>query len=493
MKLAVKNEIFIKALKSEPDLGFVNKLVKAFPKGEIYLVGGAVRDIILKRKTKDYDFVVRNVPPKKLENFLKKLGKVNLVGKSFGVFKFSPKNSRIETIDVALPRTEHSLGLTGGYKDFKIQSDPRLPIEKDLARRDFTINALAFDIKNKELIDPNRGLSDLAAGKIKAVGRPERRFEEDYSRQLRALRFAVQLDFEIEEKTWLAIKKFVSRLKDKIVPREVMAKELLKAFKSNPVRAFDLCDESGVFAVIMPEATAMKNIPQPPEYHSEGDVFAHTRLALEKLNSPAFLKFIPEKTDDPEVILTLLFHDMGKVATLKIPARDGVDRIRFNKHDTVGAQIAASIIKRLKLESTGEIKKENVIWLVGRHMLLIVDDPYNLKAGTVEKLFFNPLVPGQKLLKVILADVLASLPKNHRPNLRNLKRILKRINEMKELDKKKKSLPRPLINGYDIIENFSLKPGPPIGEWLTFVREKQLTKKIKTKKQALALIKKLLK
>jgi len=489
MKHTVKNEIFIKALKSEPDLGFVNKLVKAFPKGEIYLVGGAVRDIILKRETKDYDFVVRNVPPKSLENFLKKLGKVNLVGKSFGVFKFIPKKSKIEAIDIALPRTEHSLHLTGGYRDFKIQSDPFLSLEKDLSRRDFTINAIAFAIKEKKLIDPNSGLSDLAMEKIKAVGQPELRFKEDYSRILRALRFAVQLDFSLEEKTWQAVKKLTTHLKDKVVPREVIAKEILKTFKANPVQAFDLLSDSGIFKTLMPEVEAMKNTPQPPQFHAEGDVFRHTRLALEKLNSPAFLKYIPEKTDDLEVILGIFFHDMGKVPTLQTPEKDGVDRIRFNKHDGAGAEITGKIIDRLKLESTGEIKKENVVWLVGRHMLLIIDDPYDLKASTIEKLFFNDRLPGQKLLKVILADVLASLPKNLKPNTHNIKRMLQRIAELKAMDKKKKSLPLPLISGHDLIREFKLKSGPLIGELLTIIREKQLTKKIKNSKEAFKLIK----
>lgn len=488
MKHAVKNEIFVKALKAEPDLSFVNKLIKTFPEGGIYLVGGAVRDIVLKRKTKDYDFVVKNVPAKSLENFLQRLGKVNLVGKSFGVFKFVPPKSKIEAIDIALPRTEHSLYLTGGYRDFKIQSDPKLPIEKDLNRRDFTINALAFDIKNKTLIDVTDGLSDLATEKIRTVGEPGLRFKEDYSRLLRALRLAVQLNFSIEDKTWQAIKKLITQLKNKVVPREVVAKELLKSLQVNPVQAFDLLDDSGVFKTLMPEVEAMKNTPQPPQFHAEGDVFRHTRLALEKLNSPVFLKYIPEKTHDLEVILGIFFHDIGKVSTLQTPEKDGVDRIRFNKHDGAGAEIAGKIIDRLKLESTGEIKKENIVWLVSRHMLLIIDDPYDLKASTIEKLFFNVQVPGGKLLKVILADVLASLPKNLRPKTGNLEKMLKRIKEMKNLDRKRKTLPPPLISGHDLIREFKLKSGPLIGELLTIIRERQLTKKIKTKAEALKLV-----
>lgn len=140
-------------LQKDKGLAFVGPLLKKFPRAELYLVGGIVRDWLLDRESKDFDFVVRGIPGKKLEQFLKKYGAVNLVGKRFGVFKFTP---RIEgerpfapaIIDIALPRTEHAWG-TGGYRDVETQSDWRLPIEKDLARRDFTINALTLRITNQ--------------------------------------------------------------------------------------------------------------------------------------------------------------------------------------------------------------------------------------------------------------------------------------------------------------------------------------------------------
>ncbi len=114
------------AWKQEAGLKFVNRLLKKFPSAKIYLVGGIVRDWLLKRDSQDYDFVVSGVPTKKLESFLKTQGTVNLVGRRFGVFKFIPKGTKL-TIDVALPRTEHAWG-TGGYRDVETQSDWRLPI-----------------------------------------------------------------------------------------------------------------------------------------------------------------------------------------------------------------------------------------------------------------------------------------------------------------------------------------------------------------------------
>ena len=129
---------------------------------EIFLVGGAVRDIILKRHPiVDYDFVVRGWEINELEKILAGAGKVNLVGKRFGVFKFIPKGKKIsEPLDIALPRTELSLA-SGGYRDFKVKSKADLLIEEDLGRRDFTVNALAYELRSARLVDEFNGLRDL--------------------------------------------------------------------------------------------------------------------------------------------------------------------------------------------------------------------------------------------------------------------------------------------------------------------------------------------
>ncbi len=256
------------------------------------MVGGAVRDAILGRPTKDYDFVVRGVSKAELQKFLASQGKVNLVGKRFGVFKFRPKGWVGEEIDIALPRTEHSIGLTGAYRDFKINSNASLKIEDDLSRRDFTINAMAFRlaptsyklIPTSYLIDPFNGLNDLRKGIIRTVGNPDTRFREDYSRMLRAIRFACQLDFEIETKTWKSVIKNIINLNKKIggervVPPEVIAKELVKAVSHNPVWAIELLDKSGAVKQLFPELLRSKKCPQPKKFHNEGDCWTHTILA----------------------------------------------------------------------------------------------------------------------------------------------------------------------------------------------------------------------
>ncbi len=177
---------YVRKLLRSSQFSFITKLVKKFPKAEMYLVGGALRDIIIGRNTKDYDFVVRNVSLKDLEKYLSRLGSVNFVGRTFGVLKFSPavkkgvKKVTSEPFDIALPRKEYSIGNSGHYRDFKVTSDHRLSIRHDLSRRDFTINAIAYDLRKYRIVDPWNGVEDIHAKIIRTVGAPAERFQEDY-------------------------------------------------------------------------------------------------------------------------------------------------------------------------------------------------------------------------------------------------------------------------------------------------------------------------
>ena len=515
----------------EKKFDFVNELKKEIPQSEIFLVGGAVRDTLLHRRVNDYDFIVRKVDANNLGKFLSKLGKVELVGKRFGVFKFWPKNESHNNppIEIALPRREHAFG-TGGYRDVEVQSDPNLSVKEDLSRRDFTINAIALKINNLgklEIIDPFNGQSDLKRKLIKAVRNPEKRFKEDYSRILRGIRFACQLNnffvkdestagWKIEEKTWEAIKKnmqFINKinrrlelikngLKDepeivenRIVPYEVIAKELLKSFYFNPVLAFDLYDESGAFKELIPELLKMKNCPQPKNFHSEGDVWTHTRLALEKLSSSKFKKQFGSKHPSEQLILATLFHDIGKPYTIKTPEKDGTDRIRFNKHDTVGAEIAKKICQRLRFSTPQNlgVDSEKISWLVGHHMLLVQGDISKMRSNTIEKYFFNPKNPGEDLLKLSFVDISATIPEVGQPNFDDFYQMINRIDEIKKLGANKKELPKPILNGNDVIKKFNFKPGPKIGKLLHLLREQQLNGKIKTKEKAIKFLKDYLK
>jgi tRNA nucleotidyltransferase (CCA-adding enzyme) len=230
------NEVEIMSIQNLP---FKNEIEKLG--GEIYAVGGAVRDEFLGKESKDLDIIIRNIPEEQLVKILAKYGTVNPVGKSFAVMKFRPKNSD-EIIDIALPRTEVSTG--EGHKDFEITADYRLPIEKDLERRDFTINAIAKDMQGN-IIDPFDGQEDLT-NKIIRVTHPKS-FFDDPLRMLRAVQFASRFGFKIEPETYQMIKDNAGRIKS--VAKDRVQEELSKIVeKGDPFTGAQLLQDSGLLS-----------------------------------------------------------------------------------------------------------------------------------------------------------------------------------------------------------------------------------------------------
>ncbi len=480
---------------------FLSELQSKFPDGEVYLVGGAVRDLLLGRPTKDHDFLVRGITASDLAEFLDRRGKVSWVGKTFGVYKFMPADMVLdEPVDIALPRTERSFSLGGVYRDFLVKSDPFLSIEEDMGRRDFTVNAMAADITKRCVIDPFGGLNDLKAGRLRAVGEPRLRFSEDASRILRGLRFACQYKFDFEPETWAALCEAVGLLVAKredggfVVPRETIAKEWIKAMVADPVAAFDLWDKSGAFEKLIPELIAMKGCPQPQEFHTEGDVWNHTRLALTQLASPAFCEEFHSEYD-AELVLATLLHDVGKPPTLQTPERDGVDRIRFNNHDKVGARFAKEIATRLRLSifpkgSRYYIDVDALGWLVEKHLLLVHGEIDRMRASTIEKHFLNPAYPGAKLLQLIFCDGRATVPPDGVPQLVYYRQVRKRIEKIEEMGRERSRIPPPLLTGEEVMEALHLSPGPSVGEYLALLREEQLSGRLASQEDAIAFLKK---
>ncbi|MEO5656936.1 MAG: HD domain-containing protein [Nitrospiria bacterium] len=474
-----------------PHAAFIDALTRRFPQAQVYLVGGAVRDAMLGRPTKDLDFVVRGVPGDHLARFLGGLGRVHYVGKTFGVYKFVPEGwDPAEALDVALPRTEHSDSLSGAYREFSVQSDPALPIEDDLGRRDFTANAMALNAATGELVDPYDGKGDVCKRRLRAVGTPDQRFAEDYSRMLRGLRLACELNFEWEAGTWASLCRLMPRInttrrEEFLVPRETVGRELVRAFAADPVHALDLWEESGAIAAVMPELIPMRGCPQPPNYHAEGDVWTHTRLALERVTSPEFSAEWPGGRPNAEVIFAVLLHDVAKPATIATPEKDGTDRIRFHGHDRVGAGMARAICERLKLsqfphESDWHIDAERLAWLVAHHLLLVNGEIEAMKHSTIERYFFADPKAGEELLMLMWADGSATLPPSGTPDLTNYRAMRARIAKLLELDRNRKGLPPPVIDGRRIMTEFNLAPGPAVGKYLALVREAQLAGEIAT-------------
>ena len=353
---------------------------------------------------------------------------------------------------------------------------------------------MALNLLNKKIIDPWNGQKDLKNKIIRAVGDPKTRFKEDYSRLLRGIRFACQLKFKIEAKTWQAIIKESQKINIKredefIVPRETVAKELLKAFTANPTQALDLFDRAGLIKVLIPELLKMKKCPQPKNFHSEGDVWQHTRLALEIANSKKFEKEFGEKAD-AEIIIATLFHDIAKPYTITYPKKAD-ERIRFDGHDAKGAQMTKEISERLKLSSYKEknidVDAERLSWFIKHHILLANGNPKEMRATTIEKYYLRDLKLGRALLALQFSDGSATINPKGEPALKEYKVIKKRIAKLTRGQKKKK-LPDPVLNGNEIMKVLKLKPGKEIGRLILILREAQLSGKVKTKKDALKLL-----
>ncbi|MBI2483019.1 CCA tRNA nucleotidyltransferase [Candidatus Uhrbacteria bacterium] len=502
---------FTERLRARPEFRFLTELATEFPGSDAYLVGGVVRDVLLGRDAKDIDLIIRNVPAKALHDFLAARGTVNLVGRNFGVLKFRPQGwpEDAEDLDIALPRTEHADG-TGGYRDFEVQADPLLPVEEDLARRDFTMNAMAWDLHRNTLIDPYGGQQDLRARIIRAVRDPQERFAEDRSRILRGLRFAAQLESTIEPATMAAMRAGMIHINDVrpakelktprparrghaytsplpelegmeyVTPRETIAKELIKSFVADPVQALDLWDASGAIRELLPELEGMKGCEQPEAFHSEGDVWMHTRRALAVLRSPEFRKEFGDGPLTALVVLGVLFHDIGKPPTQKTPASDGTNRIRFDGHDTVGGNMARAIARRLTLASPfskddpRHVDPEDLGWIIDHHLLLL-SDPMVMRNATLERYFFHPHRPGDALQRVTFCDGSASIPQGQpTADLAHFRALHTQIARLRALIADRDRLPKAVLNGDDIMQHFHLKPGPHIKTLLEELREQQL-------------------
>jgi poly(A) polymerase len=396
---------------------------------------------------------------------------------------------------VALPRTEHSESLSGAYRDFAVQSDPMLRIEDDLGRRDYTVNAMALNVVTEELVDPFGGKGDLCARRLRAVGEPDRRFAEDYSRMLRGLRLACQLGFEWDADTWASLVRLMPQINATRNTSSWCQKpwgELVRAFAADPVKALICGTRVGRHRGA--RALPMKGCPQPTNYHAGGDVWTHTRLALQRVQSPEFSSEWAGKRADAEVIFAVLLHDVAKPVTITTPEKDGTDRIRFNNHDNVGARMARAICERVKLsqfprDSEWHIDPERLAWLVAHHLLLVHGAIEDMKNSTIERYFFSDQRAGEQLLMVMWADGSATVPPSGTPDLTNYRAMRGRIAKLAELDRARTGLPPPLVDGRRLMTEFGIRPGPTVGKYLALVREAQLAGEVKTPDEAVAWLK----
>jgi tRNA nucleotidyltransferase (CCA-adding enzyme) len=322
--------------------------------GKVYVVGGAVRDALLQKEPKDIDLLVTSVSPNRVAQILDDLpGQTDLTGKDFGVYRYRVKGSGVE---IALPRSERSTG--DRRVDFDVQVDSELPIEDDLLRRDFTVNAMAIDLENGKLVDPYDGAKDIDKRRLKTV-HPDS-FREDPTRLMRALVASSRHGLTPDESTRHEMESNASLLGREA--KERVQAELDKLLKSsNPAGAIRLAQETGILKHIFPEVAENFDYDQNNPHHSH-------KLGDHLLN---VLENVSQKSTDPDLRLTGLLHDIGKPNSAwqnpltgkshyyKGPNGEGED------HHSIGAKMAANRLRSLKFP-TSRIKR--VEHLIENHM-----------------------------------------------------------------------------------------------------------------------------
>ncbi|MCP4632694.1 MAG: CCA tRNA nucleotidyltransferase [candidate division Zixibacteria bacterium] len=422
--------------------------------GKIYEVGGTVRDRFIDPgiEYKDRDFLVTGIPYEDLSKILKHYGRVDVVGKSFGVIKFTVKDKGI-TYDIGLPRKETSTG--AGHRDFSVDFDHNLSVENDLHRRDFTINAIALDLSNNDLIDPLCGLADIHEKIIRMTS--DKSFEEDPLRMLRAVQFAARFEFEIEKDTLKAMSENTESINTVSAERiqEELNKLLTRAEK--PSIGFRLMSETGLLKEILPELEQTVGVDQPGPYHKY-TVFEHTMVTID--SSPPKLR----------VRLAALFHDICKPQTRELIEGGAT----FYGHERKASAVARLVLKRLRYSN--EII-DDVRILTYRHMYTdrVTDKGLRRLIRNVgkERIF--------DLLDLRRADIVGQ-GRGLEP--RQVDKFERRIRE--ELERQPPFTVNELdINGHEIMREFKIKEGPLIGKTLNFLLEVVLDNPEENKKEIL--------
>ena len=408
---------------------------------EIYLVGGAVRDGILGIETNDFDFTTNASPEDSLELLDKKGYKTTEIGKAFG------------TIETTIEKC--SIHITT-YREDTYGKDSRKPevqtsnnLDTDLSRRDFTINALAYDMSKNEIIDPYSGLKDLSEGIIRTPDSPDISFSDDPLRMLRACRFISTHGFTPNNDVFEAITKNLERIE--IVSTERIRDELTKLLTGkNPSLGIKAFVESGLSQLIMPELDELKIEVDPNHHHK--DVYEHTMVVVDRV-SPTLISR-----------MSALLHDIGK------PKTKGIEngKVHFRHHEVVGAKMSKQIMKRLKYDKR---TTSDVALLVENHLR-----PHTFKMGWTDSAVRRYIIDAGDLMselnELVRADITTKNKEKYEEINKYLDEMEVRIKEVTE--KEELSKLRPPISGDEIMEMFNLEPGPVVGKIMKALYEQRI-------------------
>jgi len=421
---------------------------------ELYLVGGFIRDIILDRNKDEMDFLVVGDGIHFAEQFANELGiKEVTVYKNFGTAHFNYKNTALEFVGARIESYKRS------SRNPKVEKGT---LEDDLNRRDFTINSLAVSLNEKtfgELIDKFDGLDDIERKLIRTPLEPEKTFDDDPLRIMRAFRFASQLDFQVHESVIKAASLMADRLK--IVSQERITDELIKILASKkPSIGLKLLFESGVLKVIFPELHKLAGVEQRNDFHHK-DVFYHTCIVVDNVASVS---------DDLWLRFAALVHDIAKPPTKKFIEGTGWT---YHGHEELGARMMKSIFERMKLPLTKLGYIEKLIRLHLRPIALVDEE---VTDSAIRRLIVTADEDLDDLITLCRADITSKNPNKVSRYLENYEIVMQKVKDVRERDKLR-AFQSP-VRGEEIMKICNIPPSKLVGDIKTAIEEAILDGKI---------------
>lgn len=431
-------------------------------KAECYVIGGFVRDIFLKRESKDIDVVTIGNGIELASAVAKKLGK----GAHLSVFKnFGTAQVKYHEVEVEFV----------GARRESYTHDSRKPIVEngsladDQNRRDFTINALAICLNKErfgELIDPFNGMEDMKNGIIRTPLDPDITFSDDPLRMMRAIRFATQLGFHIEEETFLAIERNKERIH--IISGERIIDEMNKIMKSvKPSVGFILLDQCGLLQLIFPELHNMKGVDSK-EGKGHKDNFYHTLEVLDRLANAS---------DNVWLRWSALLHDIGKPQTKRYDKKLGWT---FHNHNFVGEKMVPHIFRKLKLPLNDKMKF--VQKMVGLHMRPIVLAEEEVTDSAIRRLLFDAGDDIEELMTLCEADITSKNKEKVKRFMSNFQLVRNKLHEIEQKDQIRNM--QPPVSGEEIMHIFNLKPSREVGDLKSALKDAILDGIIPNERQA---------
>lgn len=431
------------------------------------IVGGSVRDHFLKLPIKDYDVEVYGLSSLgKLEKILSRYGSVNLVGKSFGVLKFCYQG---EEYDFSFPRRDEKVAR--GHRGFDVVIDSGMDFYQASIRRDFTINAMGYDIESQQFLDPYDGMEDITQKRVQHID--DTTFVEDPLRVYRAVQFCARFGYDLHPKTAQLCKDMISNAALDELPKERIYTEWTKLLLKSPKPSIglELIRELGLLSYF-PELQALINLPQSPKWHPEGDVWTHTLMALDAM---ATLLSDDEK-QNIKYMWAILCHDLGKATTTTI---DESGNIRSIGHEQAGIVLAQSFMRRLTNE---ESLIESLIPLIEHHLKPSQFYRAHSKDKAIRRLATK--VNLEELVVVAKADFLGRTTPESLAGIYHAGEWL--TQKAKSLQVLNKPLPN-LLQGRDLIA-LGLTPSPRFGEILDEIYTLQMDGVLETYEEALSYV-----